>query len=136
MADPVAVVEHKGHGHKRRSGTSGKESFRREKRASVKVETMGETCERLIMAQAEVECRRWTNCQLREALAMATADAEGRTCQLASQRQDLCLAQDRLRWHENVRDIASSAAVSGMLNFDRGDSMPSWIILEGRRLAD
>ena len=116
---------------KRRSKQSGVESLRKAKRLTVRQDRISEMQERLIMAQSEIECRRWGRCEMREMARMATADAESRCEQL---RCSLKIIESRLRWHENVRDVASSSVIAGLLNFNDGDCLPSWIVLEGRQL--
>ena len=107
---------------KRRSKQSGVESLRKAKRLTVRQDRISEMQERLIMAQSEIECRRWGRCEMREMARMATADAESRCEQL---RCSLKIIESRLRWHENLRDVASSS-VAGLLNFNDGDCLPSW----------
>ena len=116
---------------KQRSKQSGVESLRKAKRLTVRQDRISEMQERLIMAQSEIERRRWGRCEMREMARMATADAESRCEQL---RCSLKIIESRLRWHENVRDVAPSSVIAGLLNFNDGDCLPSWIVLEGRQL--
>ena len=95
----------------KKSGTSGPESCRKERRKSVS---------KNLLASMEERCR------------MSTAEAETARSNATCLQAECALLRRKLSWHENVRDYISTETKDALL---REPTLPAWIIVEGHSLA-
>ena len=127
--EPAPVAD--AHVAAERPAKRNKEEGRVVPRKSVRVDTLDSYYERMIMAQCEVEIRRWRQAETLaekqasfECARMAQADKEAAGLLCYQAQKTLALALKLLSWHDKSRDVRLALEAGGALE---AAELPDWI---------